>query len=302
MLSRRITKHVREQNWFAVGLDFLVVIVGVVIGIQVANWNDARRDRNAEALYLDRLYQEIAAISPQAEADFEKQNDRLAQIVDVKTFLATDVGIQMLDGRHCGALSQSHIFADTIFYPPTIKELITTGRIVLVCDDAIRTAILSFDQVNETLRQIRTDIQIDRLLLARKYPQLIDAGLSEWEDASCDFDAMAKNQAFQNDFIDNIRRYEAFEREAAKRLKSEKDFNEFSQMLTKITVEAALNARLEDHLGYSRHQQSETPVNQTSRLATDKAFASINSRRGSTWSPIRVVNIRSAAMPSSTVT
>lgn len=55
----------------------------------------------------------------------------------------------------------------------------------------------------------------------------------------------------------NKKELEAFAREAAKGLKSEKDLNEFSQMLTKITVEAALNAELEDHLGYSRHQQSE---------------------------------------------
>jgi len=56
----------------------------------------------------------------------------------------------------------------------------------------------------------------------------------------------------------NKKELEAFAREAAKGLKTEKDLNEFSQMLTKITVEAALNAELEDHLGYSRHQQSES--------------------------------------------
>lgn len=51
---------------------------------------------------------------------------------------------------------------------------------------------------------------------------------------------------------------EAFAREAAKTLKTEKDLNNFSQMLTKITVEAALNAELDDHLGYSKHRQSST--------------------------------------------
>ena len=50
---------------------------------------------------------------------------------------------------------------------------------------------------------------------------------------------------------------EAFAREVAKGLKTEEDLNEFSQMLTKVTVEAALNAELEEHLGYARHEQSE---------------------------------------------
>ena len=49
---------------------------------------------------------------------------------------------------------------------------------------------------------------------------------------------------------------EAFAREAAKTLKTEQDLNDFRAMLTKVTVEAALNAELDDHLGYAKHEQS----------------------------------------------
>lgn len=57
----------------------------------------------------------------------------------------------------------------------------------------------------------------------------------------------------------NRKELEAFAREAAKTLKTEKDLNDFSQMLTKITVEAALNAELEEHLGYRKHDKSTSP-------------------------------------------
>lgn len=50
---------------------------------------------------------------------------------------------------------------------------------------------------------------------------------------------------------------QAIAQAAAKNIKSEADLNEFRQMLTKITVEAALNAELDDHLGFARHEQSE---------------------------------------------
>lgn len=56
----------------------------------------------------------------------------------------------------------------------------------------------------------------------------------------------------------NKKELEAFAREAAKSIKSESDLNDFRQMLTKVTVETALNAELDDHLGYGRHQQSES--------------------------------------------
>lgn len=57
----------------------------------------------------------------------------------------------------------------------------------------------------------------------------------------------------------NKKQLEAFAREAAKTLKTEKDLSDFSQMLTKITIEAALNAELDDHLGYEKHVQSDNP-------------------------------------------
>lgn len=52
----------------------------------------------------------------------------------------------------------------------------------------------------------------------------------------------------------NKKELEAFAREAAKSIKSEKDLNDFRQMLTKVTVETALNAELDEHLGYDRHE------------------------------------------------
>ncbi len=59
MLLRRITEHVKAQNWTAVALDFVIVVVGVFIGIQVANWNDARADKARETALLIELKREI---------------------------------------------------------------------------------------------------------------------------------------------------------------------------------------------------------------------------------------------------
>ena len=50
MILSRVIKHVKEQHWTAVFLDFVIVVVGVFIGLQVNNWNQARIQRVA----LDR--------------------------------------------------------------------------------------------------------------------------------------------------------------------------------------------------------------------------------------------------------
>lgn len=67
MILRRITEHVRAQNWFAVALDFVIVVVGVFIGIQVANWNEERALQQRERLLLAELRSEA-----QRNADFAR--------------------------------------------------------------------------------------------------------------------------------------------------------------------------------------------------------------------------------------
>lgn len=36
MLLRRIAEHEMAPNWFAVGIDFLMVAIGALMGVQVA--------------------------------------------------------------------------------------------------------------------------------------------------------------------------------------------------------------------------------------------------------------------------
>jgi hypothetical protein len=45
MLLRHLSEHIRSQNWFAVGLDFLVVVIDIYVGLQADAWNELRKDR-----------------------------------------------------------------------------------------------------------------------------------------------------------------------------------------------------------------------------------------------------------------
>ena len=50
----------------------------------------------------------------------------------------------------------------------------------------------------------------------------------------------------------------AIAKEAAKNIKTEHDLSQLTKMLSKITIEAALNAELDDHLGYDKHETSDS--------------------------------------------
>ena len=78
MLLRSLTRHVRNQNWFAVWIDFVIVVVGVFIGIQVANWNDtlAEYQKETDALVELRKELESSIVATQAKVDAYKQATR----------------------------------------------------------------------------------------------------------------------------------------------------------------------------------------------------------------------------------
>ena len=71
MIFRRIKAHVEKENWFAVAIDFFIVVVGVFLGVQIGNWNEARVTHIQEAEYLEQLRDEIAANARMARIQSE---------------------------------------------------------------------------------------------------------------------------------------------------------------------------------------------------------------------------------------
>jgi hypothetical protein len=60
MFLRKIVHHLKTQNWTAIGIDLLIVIVGVFIGAQASNWNEERKVRDGERVFLERIRTEMA--------------------------------------------------------------------------------------------------------------------------------------------------------------------------------------------------------------------------------------------------
>lgn len=59
MIKRRLGEGLKKQDWVGVTIELALVIVGVFLGIQVANWNDQRRERAREQAYETRIAQDV---------------------------------------------------------------------------------------------------------------------------------------------------------------------------------------------------------------------------------------------------
>ncbi len=76
MILRRVIEHVRNQEWTAIGIDFLIVVVGVFIGIQFSNWNAARADQVRIEVLLQDTAKDLRADIVELEGVLELTESR----------------------------------------------------------------------------------------------------------------------------------------------------------------------------------------------------------------------------------
>lgn len=60
MILRRLSAHLRAQNWTAIAVEFVLVVLGVFFGILAANWNLERVERQETGRLLSQLDTELA--------------------------------------------------------------------------------------------------------------------------------------------------------------------------------------------------------------------------------------------------
>lgn len=220
MIIRRMAEATRSQNWFTVIVEILIVVIGIFLGLQVTEWNEGRKDRALEREYLTRLHGEIQGLI-QAGSE-ESGNDGIGvmvnelslfeRLLEVGQYLAgTDTETPM-GQRHCWALYRSHVYFNDSLPMPTIDEMLSAGRILLISDDDLRTKIIRFSQAGTESSLLMDNIRNGRLLLSRAHPELIQLKAINVSggDSFCDFEAMRENRTFINDFADNLGRYRAY--------------------------------------------------------------------------------------------
>jgi hypothetical protein len=57
MLLRRITQHVKNENWFAVTLDFIIVVIGVAVAMMGQEWL-SERDQRQNTIQAEKVLQD----------------------------------------------------------------------------------------------------------------------------------------------------------------------------------------------------------------------------------------------------
>lgn len=143
MILRRVIAHFRNQEWTAIALDLLIVVVGVFIGIQVSNWNDDRRIAALEQSYLARLADDMRRNIARFESDIEFAKSSRDQLTGFLLALKDPVTSDADLVRHTGNYLTDGVFlAKLDATETTFNDLQSTGNLDIVRDVALREALV----------------------------------------------------------------------------------------------------------------------------------------------------------------
>ncbi|GJL91346.1 DUF6090 family protein [Hyphococcus sp.] len=220
MILRRVTDAFRRQDWFTVFIETMIVVLGVFLGLQVNNWNEARQDRADETIFLHRLHDDLQhgeALTARLRDVRLRRAGILIEATDV-VFERTDE--PALDAEQCRVIGSSHYYNFAAPQLPSVMELISSGRMQILRDAELWAALIRFQQTREAI-VLMIDLQTQGAIdLPSKYPDLIqsealfDQKTREVQSKyQCDLAKMRQSQQFLNDLSSASDRNDAYLRD-----------------------------------------------------------------------------------------
>lgn len=147
MFFRRITEHLRAQNWFALVLDFFIVVVGVFVGMQVDNWNQERINQN-------KAHEQLILLNRDLTRDFEVlgalQNDIRRHAEGAQAILNSIGGSDTEAAELEKAFTQLYLTYAYTPQQPTYLGLRNGAQLDLIQDTNLRSSIIEYYEIRQT--------------------------------------------------------------------------------------------------------------------------------------------------------
>ncbi len=211
MILRRVIEHVRTQNWTAIVLDFVIVVVGVFMGIQLGNWNQERLDRQEEVALVERIRVDFDRIKEDSDRSlaYHKQLES-----DLRTMVRS-LRVGTLEDEDLAGFERALVvgfaFQTSADNPGSFRELMSSGRASILRDRQLLDALVDYEDFLERFgfaQEYYRDMAMHTFgPYTSAFHYNVDMRLTEEVFAngseaasvvSYDFDALAADPAFAN--------------------------------------------------------------------------------------------------------
>ncbi|MEO5629779.1 MAG: hypothetical protein ABIQ62_08445 [Thermomonas sp.] len=136
MILRRLSQSLKEQNWTAIWIEFVLLVAGVFLGIQVANWNQERATDTESAVFTERLTGDLREEAWSYEMQIAYYRQVLANARRAADALASKV--PLAEEALVVSAYRATQYNSNIRRRATYDELSSTGEMGLIRRDKLR--------------------------------------------------------------------------------------------------------------------------------------------------------------------
>ena len=143
MLLRRFMQHIKDQNWFAVGLDIIVVIVGIFLGMQVQQWYEERTLANQEISYLEALQEDLKRLDAVFDRKIAFEDNRAMLSSHTYGLLEEEDFLKNKNNIVAGMIGLTDRRTAS-FTSPVYTDLLSSGKLILINNESLRKEIIAY--------------------------------------------------------------------------------------------------------------------------------------------------------------
>lgn len=162
MILRRLSQSLNEQDWTAIWIEFILLVLGVFLGIQVANWNDERHESARQAIYLDRLHTDVIGIKERMLEHFQVYSAQ----VDGADYLLSLVRASDAEFKYMTVdkdrVARSIAAVLSLRIPPSVpstySEMMSEGQLSSIKNLELRDTLAAYDRLSGVASQVSRNV------------------------------------------------------------------------------------------------------------------------------------------------
>jgi hypothetical protein len=145
-MIKRLAANARRQDWFAVIVELIVVVLGIFVGLQVTDWNENRKAARLSDEYRASLAADLTA--DQVTAEKRTAYFEVAQGYGMEALAYLDSPNPQVSAEEAAALVTAFMLASTVwdYRQPrsTFEDLKATGNLALLGEMGLRIDLAAY--------------------------------------------------------------------------------------------------------------------------------------------------------------
>lgn len=147
---------------YAIG-EIILVVIGILIALQINNWNETRKLRIQELKYLENLRSDIELNISEINRFLDARNSSIASANKV---------LEYYEGKPLEDLNDLNFHATNVYIwykftlqENTYQELVNSGNLAIISNDSIKNGLLNLQALYQELKNEEAHFRYDTEVL-----------------------------------------------------------------------------------------------------------------------------------------